>query len=152
MSQKNEKEPIIKDAEETICSTSKDNDDHNSSDSETQMINLSLRRKSRHRLFTQSFSFNALPMRFVCAGETENIRANPSLTREVTLNAPQVIDDGSDIDMDAELHISNDSSSDGTTTKSIVFPGRSLAKSDLHVTRTIRRRKSRRKFIRYKTM
>ncbi|XP_043071295.1 uncharacterized protein LOC122322579 [Drosophila grimshawi] len=138
MSQNNSKESLISYLEN---STAKVNDGHNSSSSETetQRINHSLRRKTRQRQFTQSFSFNPLPLRIVGDGETQPVSNNQISMRDMTLNAPQIIDDSSDIDVDAEYHISNESSSDNTAKRSIVFPGRSLEKSDFHVKRTIRR-------------
>lgn len=146
-----EKQPSEKDVEESSCCSSKVNNANNSSsDSETELINLSLRRKSRHRQFTQSFSFNPLPLRIIGHGEVESICAASSSVREVTLGAPQLIDDSSDIDVDTDYHISNDSS-DSTTNRSIVYLGRSLTKSDIAVKRTIRKRKTRKKFICYKT-
>lgn len=152
MAQNNEKQTSKKDIEESGCCSSKVCNAYNSSsDSETELINLSLRRKCRQRQFTQSFSFNPLPLRIIGHGEVESICSTSSSVREVTLGAPQFIDDSSDIDVDTDLHISNDSS-DSTTNRSIVYPGRSLTKSDIAVKRTIRKRKSRKKLICYKTM
>lgn len=140
-------------AKETASTILKDNDYRNSSssDTETQLINFSLKGKSRLRKLTQSFSYNALPVRIV--GENvEPIAANQSSIRDMTLNASHIIDDSSDIDVDTDSYISNDSSSDGEVRKHVTFPGRPLVKSDFTVNKAIRRRKTRRKLILYKTM
>lgn len=134
--------------------TSKENHNENSSssDTETQLINLSLRGRSRQRKLIQSFSYNAIPVRIVGEEDAEPITANPSSMRDMTLSASQIIDDSSDIDVDTDYYISNDSSSDGESKKHITFPGRPLVKTDCSVRKTIQRRKTQRKLILYKTM
>ncbi|KAM8709710.1 hypothetical protein ACLKA7_016507 [Drosophila subpalustris] len=76
------------------------------------------------RKLTQSFSYNALPVRIVGEADADPITANPSSIRDLTLNASQIIDDTSDIDVDTDFYISNDSSSDGEAKKHITYPGR----------------------------
>lgn len=127
-----------------------DKENSSSSETETQEINLSLRRRSRHRQLTQSFSYSALPIHIAEAGDTQSVAGNPSSARDITLNASQLIDDSSEIDTD--FYISNDSSSDGTSNKIITFPGRSLKKTDFIVEKTIRKRKTQSKLIKYNTM
>lgn len=129
-----------------------DNQSCSSSDTETQEINVSLRRKSRHRQLTQSFSYTALPVQIVGTGDTQSLSGNPSSVRDITLNASQLIDDSSDFDVDTDFYISDDSSSDGSSNTFIKFPGRPLKKTDFSIEKTIRKRKTQSKMIKYNTM
>lgn len=146
MPKKKSKKTIVEDKPNT------DKVNSSSSETETQEINLSLRRRSRHRQLTQSFSYSALPIHVAEAGETQSVAGNPSSVRDITLNATQLIDDSSDVDVDTDFYISNDSSSDSTSNKIITFPGRSMKKTDFIVEKTIRKRKTQRKLIKYNTM
>lgn len=129
-----------------------DNQNSSSSDTETQEINLSLRRKCRHRQLTQSFSYSALHVQIVGTGDTQSVARNPSSVRDITLNASQLIDDSFDIHVDTDFYISDDSSSDGHSNTFIQFPGRSLKKTDFSIEKTIRKRKTQSKLIKYNTM